>query len=125
VTRAFVRNPMILDGRWTVDGTSIAVAQIRADLERMSRADVMRCYRFMELTEAEIDRVAAFPFEPIRDLTLTSTFTSVTVNCLCGEDTPVVIMETKHVAHCICGRDWNLTATVLIVPATDRDETRA
>jgi hypothetical protein len=118
VTRAIVRSPLVLDGRWTFEGTSIAIAQIRYDLGRMSRDDVLRSYRFMDLTECEIDMVAAFPFEPVRDLTLSVTTAAVTVHCLCGEDTPVVITDTKHVAICICGRDWDLETTISILPVT-------
>jgi len=78
----------------------------------MSRADVKRSYGFMHLTDAEIDQIIAFPFEPIRKLGLSTTFASVLVGCVCGEDTPVVVTEFKDVANCICGRDWNIKVTI-------------
>jgi len=113
-TRAIIRNPGILDGRWTIARTSIAVAQIRADLNRMSRADVLRSYRFMQLTDDELDRIDAFPFDPVREVDLAPTYASVLMGCVCGEDTPVVITETKHIAHCICGRDWAVTVQLSV-----------
>jgi hypothetical protein len=125
MTRAIVQSPMVLDGRWTLAGTSIPIAQIRYDLNRMSRADVLRSYRFLQVTDDELDRVAAFSFEPIRELSLSVTTASVTVHCQCGEDTPVAITETKHVANCICGRDWDIKPTISISPAPSGTEPKA
>jgi len=112
--RPFVRDTSVLGGRWAIEGTAVSVAQVRYDLERMSRDDVLRSYQFINLTDAEIDQIMVFPFDPIRDLTLQTTYASVTVGCVCGEDTPMVITQTKDVAHCICGRDWKLQASVSI-----------
>jgi len=74
----------------------------------------------MHLTDSEIGQIIAFPFEPVRKLALSTTFASVLVSCVCGEDLPAVITESNTVANCICGRDWTISVTISATLDRDR-----
>jgi hypothetical protein len=69
-------------------------------------------YQFMQLTAAELGDVLAFVFPAVRPETLSVNYASVTMHCLCGEDTPntTVGLPIDDV-YCICGRVWHLETT--------------
>ena len=108
MTRAIVRDPDILFGRWRLDQTTMPVALIRDDGNRMGRDDTMRAYGFMDLTDDEYSAVMAFDFPEVRDLNIGLVYASVLVNCVCGEDTPWLAKGSLADVHCICGRNWDV-----------------
>ena len=109
--RAIVRDADMLSGRWRFAGTTIPIAAIRSDLQ-FGRAETLRQYTFMHLTDAEIDAVLAFPFPEIRETRIVVQYASVTVNCACGEDIHRAAERPMHdVIACVCGRNWRLSVS--------------
>jgi hypothetical protein len=108
MSRPIVRNPVMLGGRWHLESTSISVAQIRADINRMSKEDVLRSYAFMHLSENEYEAVRTFDFTAVRQTMTAPAFATVVVECECGEDTLVALQGHTGVGNCICGRDWEV-----------------
>src|SRR5215218_407309 len=121
MTRPIVRDSAMLDGRWHIRGTSILVAQIKTDINRMPKADVLRSYAFMHLSEDEYETVRAFDFAPVRETKPVPAFATVVVECECGEDTLTALHGQTGVANCICGRDWD----VELIPAVRLHKTDA
>jgi hypothetical protein len=108
VNRAIVRHGDILGGRWRLEGTSVPIALIRSDAQ-LGQAETLRQYRFMELTAAELSDVLAFAFPEVRGSRLMVNYASVTIHCVCGEDTPGTSVGPRMSdVHCICGRVWQL-----------------
>ena len=105
--RPIIRDPLILDGRWHLEGTKIAVAAIQRDA-RLGRKELQQ-YALAGLTEAEIESALSFQFPVVRDLSAAVEFASLTVACVCGEDTHVasIVMSGMSV-DCICGRIWQV-----------------
>lgn len=107
--RAIVRDPEILGGRWRFEGTSIAIASIRADF-LATRAELDEQYYFAGLTDEDIEAALAFDFPEIRDVRIQMEYAAVTVSCTCGEDIhhagawPVV-----EVIDCLCARKWRVS----------------
>jgi uncharacterized protein (DUF433 family) len=112
--RSIVRDGNVLSGRWRFDGTTIPIAAIRSDFQ-FGREETKAQYKFMELTDAEIDAVMDFSFPDIRERGLVVDYASLTMQCVCGEDThKAMIAPMQELIHCICGREWLITiATVL------------
>ena len=110
-SREIVRHPEILDGRWHFDGTSIAVAAVRID-HALDGAEHDGSYRFMSLTNDEIENALAFDFPAIRISKMDMLYGSVLMHCECGEDTPQATTWPieSHVV-CACGRTWLVEVT--------------
>ncbi|HET7056643.1 MAG TPA: hypothetical protein VFI12_09275, partial [Thermomicrobiales bacterium] len=95
-------------GRWRFEGTTIPIAAIRSDL-RYGRTATKAQYRFMDLTDDEIDAALAFEYPAVRPSSLDVEYASVIVQCVCGEDTSVTSLAPRaEVVECICGRTWRI-----------------
>ena len=106
MARAIVRDDDVLSGRWRLEGTTIPVAAIRSDL-RYGRAETKAQYKFMHLTDEEIDAVLAFDYPVVRHAALDVEYASVVVQCVCGEDTPMATLHpNSETVVCVCGRKW-------------------
>ena len=55
MARLLVRDPEVLSGRWRLEGTTISVAMIREDGNRMGREMTLRAFAFVDLTGEEYD----------------------------------------------------------------------
>ena len=112
--RRIVRCDSILSGRWHLEGTTIPIAVIRADAQ-FGRAELLRQYKFMRLTNAEIDAIVAFAFPPLDEVAIDLSLSSLTLRCVCGEEaygTAVIVSGRRsHAIACICGRTWRLSVT--------------
>ena len=108
MARAIVRDNDVLSGRWRFEGTTIPIAAIRSDL-RYGRAATKIQYRFMHLTDEEIDAVEAFEYPSVRPPILDVEYASVVMQCVCGEDTPMASLAPRtDIVNCICGRTWRV-----------------
>ena len=106
--RAIVRDDDVLFGRWRFEGTTIPIAAIRSDL-RFGRAATKAQYRFIHLTDDEIDAALAFEYPTVRPPRLDVEYASVIMECECGEDTPMASLSPRtDVVECICGRSWRI-----------------
>jgi len=106
--RAIVRDDEVLSGRWRFDGTTIPIAAIRSDL-RYGRAETRAQYKFMHLTDEEIDAVLAFAYPVVRHAGLDVEYASVVVECVCGEDTAMATLHpSSETVVCVCGRKWRI-----------------
>ena len=115
MTRPIVQHPLIMAGRWRLDGTTISVADIRHDGHRLGRTDTLRAYGFLDLTDPELDAIMAFDFPAVRELVVNLASSSVKVECTCGEDTPAASTEPIVTVHCICGRIWQVSVTTRLL----------
>jgi uncharacterized protein (DUF433 family) len=108
MARAIIRDDEVLSGRWRFEGTTIPIATIRSDF-RYGRAATKAQYRFMHLTDEEIDAALAFEYPVVRPSTLDVEYASVILQCVCGEDTPMTSLtpRAEHI-ECICGRTWQV-----------------
>ena len=117
MSRAIIRSDDILGGRWRLEGTTVPIALIRIDA-RYGERDTLAQYRFIGLTAEELATVLAFEFPDVRRAQLTVDYASVTVHCVCGEDTPEIGVSTANTeVHCVCGRKWRLETTQQLVTA--------
>jgi uncharacterized protein (DUF433 family) len=108
MARAIVRDDDVLSGRWRFEGTTIPIAAIRSDL-RYGRAATKAQYRFMHLTDDEIDAALAFEYPAVRPSSLDVEYASVVMQCVCGEDTPMTSLTPRtEIVECICGRTWRI-----------------
>ena len=112
MTRAIVQDPGILAGRWRLDHTTMSIATIREDGNRMGREDTIRLYEFMDLSEDEYSAIMVFDFPEVRGLTVDMMYSSVLVQCVCGEDTPSITKDSAANVFCICGRTWKVQVGV-------------
>ena len=114
-TRPIVRSPHVLAGRWSFAGTSVAVAEVRAAY--ISDPDqAIRTFRRLGLTRDDIRSAITFPFPDVRSSSITQDYASVTVHCVCGEDTSATTQElTSNVVTCACGRRWRVNVTCELV----------
>jgi uncharacterized protein (DUF433 family) len=105
-TRRIVRDKSIMGGRWHFEGTHVPVAAIRADA--LAGVDaLMRTYRHVGLTEADILLALDFDFPDVRETELVAQYAAVTVMCQCGEETHATISGFDRAeVRCACGRDW-------------------
>jgi uncharacterized protein (DUF433 family) len=110
--RAIVRDPLILGGRWCLDGTTLAVAEIRADYHAVPKRR-RTAYRYQDVTADELEAVLGFSFPMIRATQVNFLYGAVIVVCECGEDTPAALtaIQTEPV-HCVCGRKWWIRISV-------------
>jgi hypothetical protein len=109
--RTIVRDPTVLDGRWHFAGTTIAVAEVRAVLaSTQSVPATMRTFQRAGLSDAEVQAAQEFMFPEVRALTTTVDLLSMTVHCVCGEDTPGTTLGAgTTVIACPCNRRWRVT----------------
>lgn len=109
--RAIVRDDHILSGRWRFEGTTIPVAAIRSDFH-YGRKETKAQYKFMDLTDQEIDAALAFVFPEVRDHGLTVQYASMQIECVCGEDVSLTkLRPSKEIISCVCGRRWRISVT--------------
>jgi uncharacterized protein (DUF433 family) len=109
--RAIVRTPEILSGRWSFAGTNIAVADVRQAYAADPESSI-RTFRRLGLTRDDIHAAFTFPFPDVRPLSISQDYASVTIHCVCGEDTPALIQDlTGAFVHCTCGRHWRIGLT--------------
>jgi len=122
--RRIVRSDDVLSGRWHLEGTVIPIAVIRADA-LYGRAELLQQYRFMRLTDDEIDAVLSFEFPPIDAVAVDLSQSSLTLRCVCGEEafgaTRIVSGGQSHSISCICGREWLLSLTPEPETSDDRE----
>jgi hypothetical protein len=98
-------------GRYHLEGTDIPLALIKADI--VDGIDVLQQYSFLKLTENERDAIDAFPFPPIRDLSLRQTYIVMVLECPCGEDVTLYGEQNPQaVVDCVCGRSWSVGLSV-------------
>ena len=108
MARAIIRDDDVLSGRWRFEGTTIPIAAIRSDL-RFGRVATKAQYRFMHLTDEEIDAALAFDYPVVRPSTLDVEYASVIMQCICGEDTPMTsLIPRAELIECVCGRSWRV-----------------
>lgn len=108
MTRAIVQTDTILCGRWRLDGTTVAVAMIREDGNRMGKENTLASYAFMDLTDHEYDAIMAFDWPDLRPVIVGMAHASVFIACVCGEDTPKASSAAQVDVHCVCGRTWEV-----------------
>jgi uncharacterized protein (DUF433 family) len=117
-TRSILQDPGILHGRWRFDGTNLAVAEVRAAVQAdpQSAAGVFRRHG---ISRADVRAAMQFTFPDVRPLAISQNFASVTVHCVCGEDTPTTTRQQANATvACVCGRHWRIH--LHIVQLTDR-----
>jgi uncharacterized protein (DUF433 family) len=115
--RAILRDPDILFGRWRFDGTKIAVAEVRAAYNADPQSAIAAFQR-QGLTREDINSALAFAFPDVRSLSISQNYGSVTVHCVCGEDTSATLHQpTCAIVQCPCGRRWRIVVNV--VPVAD------
>jgi uncharacterized protein (DUF433 family) len=120
-SRTIVRDPSILDGRWHFDGTTIAVATVRLD-HANGGAERDGSYRFMDLTDDEIENALAFDFPSIRESSMDTLYASVVMHCECGEDTSqAMTWPTESQLLCQCGRTWLIEVTFRLLAQSQRE----
>jgi uncharacterized protein (DUF433 family) len=104
--RPIVRDPLILGGRWRLDGTTFAIAEIKADhAARPPEGDAL--YHYEDVTATELEAALAFAFPVVRETQVSVLFGSITVACECGEDTHCRVGDVRtDSVQCICGREW-------------------
>jgi len=114
-TRAIVHDPEILAGRWSFAGTNVAVAEVRAAY--LADPDqAIRAFRRLGLSRDDVRSAITFPFPDVRSSSITQDYASVTVHCVCGEDTSATIQElTTDMVNCACGRRWRVNVTCELV----------
>lgn len=113
--RAILRDPNILFGRWRFDGTSIAVAEVRAAYHADPQSALAAFHR-QGLTREDIDSALAFSFPDVRSLSVSQDYASVTVHCVCGEDSSATLQHpTGAIVKCPCGRRWRMDLSVIPV----------
>lgn len=106
--RAILRDQNVLFGRWRFDGTSIAVAEVRAAFCADPKGAVATFQR-QGLTREDIEAAMSFAFPDVRSLAVSQNYGSITVHCVCGEDTSATIQQpTGESVRCACGRDWRI-----------------
>lgn len=106
--RSITRNMDALSGRWCLDGTCIPIAQIRADARKFSRQNLIKTYSSIVLVDDELDAIVAFEFPAVRDFGLNISYASFFLECVCGEDTPLLMKGSTAVIQCICNRKWEV-----------------
>ena len=112
--RAIVRDAAILDGRWHIAGTRIAIAEIVLQFQASgtARADG---YLYPRLTAAETHSAIAFEFPAIRQVATSVQLAAVTVHCECGEDIHQTLTGWPELdIACICGRVWDVGLQVTL-----------
>lgn len=111
-TRAIVRSPELLSGRWHFEGTSIPIAALLSDY-RFGRDAALEQYRFMKLTDEEIDAALAFAFPVVRAATIQVQYAALVLRCECGEDLQATVAwpHTEPIA-CVCGRTWHTPVAI-------------
>ena len=108
--RAIVRDPAILDGRWHFEGTTTAVADVRADYYAARDDHPTTPYHYAGLSAAEVVAALDFEFPNVRETTVEVEYASLTVHCTCGEDTSSTgIWPIAAVVPCPCRRTWRIT----------------
>jgi uncharacterized protein (DUF433 family) len=110
--REIVRDPNVLGGRWNFAGTTVAVADVLAQLgdgHPGRLAEAIAIFPRAGLSDEDIEAAAAFSFPEIRELNVVVQFSSLTVECPCGEATSKATVGpgTSKVA-CPCGRRWRI-----------------
>jgi uncharacterized protein (DUF433 family) len=126
MSRNIVRDNNVLSGRWRFEGTTIPIAAIRSDYQ-FGRRETKKQYAFMDLTDEEIDAALAFEFPLIRELQTVVEYASLTVNCVCGEDThQAAVWPVFEIVDCICDRHWRVSVlTELVADGHDGHQDRA
>ena len=111
--RGIVRDPAILGGRWRFADTTIAIADVLAQIPKSPTSidtQAMEALRETGITDEDIQSAAQFPFPEVRELHLGTVFSSVIVECVCGEDTPKTgLGPGTMIVACACGRNWRVT----------------
>lgn len=104
--RAIIQHPDILSGRWHFEGTSIPIAALLADY-RHGRGATLDRYRFMQLTNDEIDAALAFAFPVVCEPAVEFQYAAIMLRCECGEEiqTTVTWPGSADIV-CVCGRCW-------------------
>jgi uncharacterized protein (DUF433 family) len=110
--REIVRDPHVLGGRWHFAGTTVAVADVRVSLgdgEPSRRADAREIFTAAGLSEADVQAASDFAFPEVRGLNVVVQFTSLTVECPCGEATSkATIGPGTTIVACPCRRRWRI-----------------
>ena len=115
--RSIVRDTDVLNGRWRLAETMVAIADIRRNAH-LGRDALKERYAIILLTDEEIDAVMAFVFPAVRDPGVSIHSTSITVHCPCGEVTDVP-REAIVKANCVCGRVWRVSADIELMEDPD------
>lgn len=104
--RSIVSNPAVLSGRWRLDGTSIAVGEIRLDFAAWAGNPAR--YRYPGISAAEQAAVLAFDFPAVREPNMSVVYSGLVIACSCGEDTSVTALQILEPVLCVCGRIWRV-----------------
>ena len=109
--RDIVRDADILSGRWHFEGTTIPIAAIISDHD-YGHDELKDQYRFMNLSDEEIKAAMAFEFPEVRDPVAYLEYASVTMECVCGEETRKAATSPEvETVECPCRRTWHLVIT--------------
>jgi len=113
--RAILRDPNILFGRWRFDGTSIAVAEVRAAY-RADPKTALAAFHRHGLSGEDVIAALSFAFPDVRSLAISQDYSSITVHCVCGEDVAATIQQpVGATVKCTCGRRWRVDLNVMLV----------
>jgi hypothetical protein len=113
--RAIVRDRTKLGGRWSLDGTGIPIADIRADHRLSGRGVTEQLYQTLNLTPEEYAAVLDFAFPVMRESAVNSTQAVAVLECMCGEDTSFVMFGPSNTVVCPCSRTWQLNIEVVLL----------
>jgi len=113
ISRAIVRDPEVLGGRWRLAGTLVPIADIRLQAQ-IGNEKLRQRFGVIELTDEEIDAIMAFEFPALRDPAVSVHATTMTVYCPCGVATDIPRGEAVK-SDCVCGRLWHVSATIELV----------
>lgn len=121
-SRAIVRHPEMLDGRWHFEGTSIAAADVRRDYTA-NGPTLPGSYRFAGLTAEEIEAALAFAFPSVRAVEVSLEYGSVMIACVCGEHTQKTgVWPLIAEVECPCRRIWRVTVEPVCPQGERTDE---
>lgn len=109
--RTIVRDGALLSGRWHFEGTTIPIAAIRSD-HHFGHSELKAQYRFMNLSDDEISAALKFTFPVIRPPLAVVDYASITMSCVCGEDTHKAATGPEvQTIECPCRRTWSIDLT--------------
>ena len=109
-SRAIVRDPEVLSGRWRLAGTMVPIADIRRQAG-IGQEKLKVRFDAIDLTGEEIEAVMAFEFPVLRDPAVSVHTSTMTIYCPCGESTDIPRGEGVK-GDCVCNRIWRVSATI-------------
>jgi uncharacterized protein (DUF433 family) len=118
VTADVVRADSVQNGRWTLAGTSIPIADIRLNYRSWNQ-DEDPVYVYLNLTREQIQSALNFTFPALYETSITMLYSSSTFRCVCGEETSATLTGfDETLFECACGREWTMSLIVREVHPT-------